>query len=197
MWRVQNTTSPNNKESDGRSNTVEVIDNHIYFYSEVTRDSVLKLIKDIKTLNKKLHDLAKQYKIKSPPIVLHINSDGGSVFQGFAAVDAIVSSKIPVHTIVEGSVASAGTLMSIAGKKRFMTSNSCMLIHEVHHTFWGKYGEFKDELSNLDTIMKMILDHYRKYAKIPEEEIEQLLKRDMWWQIDKCIDYGLIDKKWE
>ena len=42
----------------------------------------------------------------------------------------IKRSPIPIYTYVEGVVASAATIISIAGKKRFMTPNSMLMIHQ-------------------------------------------------------------------
>ena len=73
------------------------------------------------------------------PIKLYITSNGGYVYQVFSIIDTIKSLVVPVHTICKGFVASAGTLLSLAGEKRFITKNSYMLIHELRAGTWGKY----------------------------------------------------------
>ena len=30
--------------------------------------------------------------------------------------------------------------------------------------------------------------------KIPEEELEKILKHDIWWEAEKCLEYGLVDE---
>ncbi len=75
---------------------------------------------------------------KPKPIELTINSTGGSVYDAFFAIDAIKNLKIDVHTIASGYCASAATLLSLSGKKRFITKNTNMLIHEIRSGFWGK-----------------------------------------------------------
>ena len=78
-------------------NTVNVIDNKIYFYSGVSRPKVLKLNQSIVSLNR---NFAKSQVMgySTPPIKVHINSYGGSVFAGLAAVDYIKSSKANVES---------------------------------------------------------------------------------------------------
>ena len=67
---------------------VEITYNHIYFYSEVTRNSILKLNDFIRTLNISLMNISNQYTTNEPlKIYLHINSYGGSIFAALAAVD--------------------------------------------------------------------------------------------------------------
>ena len=78
-------------------------------------------------------DLDDQFdiKIEPKPITLYITSNGGYVYQVFSTIDTIRGMKIPVNTVCKGFVASAGTLLSLAGKKRLITESSYMLIHEI------------------------------------------------------------------
>jgi len=45
----------------------------------------------------------------TPPIILHINSFGGSLFHGLSGLDKILKCKVEVRTIVDGCCASAAT----------------------------------------------------------------------------------------
>ena len=65
-------------------------------------------------------------------------------------LDLIKNLNNPVHTYVDGFAASAATLLSLSGEKRFMTKNSLMLIHQLSSGFMGKFTEIKDENDNLD-----------------------------------------------
>ena len=97
------------------SKGVEVDENRVYFYAPVTDSTVLELIKILRALDIEMQVLALRLKISKVPIELHIDSGGGDLFAGLAAVDVIQSLKSPIHTYVEGSAASAATLMSLAG----------------------------------------------------------------------------------
>ena len=103
------------------------------------RDSLLieiaNSVKKHKNAKRKLADIEKdddfdnfKFNIELPPIKLYITSEGGLVYQVFSLIDTIQNLRVPVHTICKGFVASAGTLLSLAGKKRFITENSYMLI---------------------------------------------------------------------
>jgi ATP-dependent protease ClpP protease subunit len=96
-------------------------------------------------------------------------------------VDTINKLKVTVHTVVSGYVASAGTLLSIVGKKRFITSNSFMMIHELRSSFWGKYSDARDQISNLDKLMTTITNIIKNKSKITEDELKDVLIRDRNW----------------
>ena len=59
---------------------------------------------------------------------------------------------------------------------------------------WGKYSEMKDDMENSKMLMKKIKDIYRKYTKIPESKLDDILKHDLWWDAEKCLEYGLVDE---
>ena len=175
-------------------NVVEFSHNRIYFYSGVTRPKILKLNKGIFNMNMSLLTKSIPYDSPPEPIRLHINSYGGSVFAGLSAMDYIKSSKVPVHTIIDGCAASAATLMSVVGHRRFMHKNACMLIHQLSGLMWGKFQEMKDDMENSEMLMKKIKDIYKKHTRIPESELDNILKHDIWWEADKCLEYGLVDE---
>jgi ATP-dependent Clp endopeptidase proteolytic subunit ClpP len=180
----------------GSGEKIERDNNHIYFYSEVNRDSIYDLIMLIKEAEEESILTSLKLKIDEIPIYIHINSLGGSIFNCFAGIDIIQLCKVPVHTIIEGGSASAGTLLSVVGKKRYMTKNAYMLIHQLSSGFWGKMGEIEDEFKNLEDLMKRIKDIYKEHTTIPKKELNDLLKHDLWLDSDKCLKYGLVDEIW-
>ncbi len=186
--------SENKNHASVDNNVVEFSQNRIYFYSGVTRPKILKLNKGIYNLNVSMLSKAGPLEYDPPPIKLHINSYGGSVFAGLSAVDYIINSKVPVHTIIDGCAASAATLMSCVAEKRYMHRHACMLVHQLSGLMWGKFQEMQDDMQNSEMLMEKIKDIYRKYTKIPKKEMDNILKHDIWWEAEKCLEYGLVDE---
>ena len=176
------------------NNVVDFSHNRVYFYSGVTRPKVLKLNKGIFNLNVTMLSKTGPLEYEPPPIVLHINSYGGSVFAGLAAVDYIKNSKIPVHTVIDGCAASAATLMSCVGAHRQINRNACMLVHQLSGVMWGKFQEMQDDMQNSKMLMKKIKDIYNEHTRIPKREMDKILKHDLWWEAEKCLQYGLVDE---
>jgi ATP-dependent Clp endopeptidase proteolytic subunit ClpP len=170
--------------------------NHIYFHAEVDRGSVFEMIEHLR--KSELENIINAHKlcIDEIPIYLHINSFGGSVFDAMTAIDAIQGCKVPVYTIIEGATASAGTLISVVGKKRYMRPNAYMLIHQLSAGSWGKMAELEDEFENNKVLMDKIMTIYKNHASIPKKQLGEILKHDLWWNIEQCKSYGLIDEIW-
>jgi ATP-dependent protease ClpP protease subunit len=173
---------------------VEFSHNRIYFYSGVTRPKILKLNKGIFNLNVNLSSRTSMMEYQPPPIKLHINSYGGSVFAGLSAVDYIKNSKIPVHSVIDGCAASAATLMSVVAHRRYMHRNACMLVHELSGLMWGKFKDMKDDMENSNMLMEKIRNIYKQHTKIPQEELDKILEHDLWWEAEKCLEYGMVDE---
>jgi len=189
----------NNKDNNFRQNGelkdehVNSIDNHIYFYSSVTKKSMFDLNKEIRYVGQRMQEIGNKYDIPPPPIKLHINSNGGSIFAAMSCVDTIITSPVEIHSIVEGAAASAATLISVVCKKRYIKPHSFMLIHQLSTVFWGKMHEFDDEMKNLDNLMKIIKNIYKEHTSVKDEKLDEILKHDIWWDAKKCKKFNLVD----
>lgn len=173
---------------------VEVVNNHIYFYSHVYQTEVLQLNRKIKELDNDLLYQAKIQERDPASIFLHINSNGGSLFAGLAAMDTVLSCHVPVTTIVDGCCASAATFISIVGSERRIPKHGFMLIHQLSGVSWGKFRELQDDHENFNKLMDTIRQIYTTNTNIPPERIDEILDHDLWFDADQCLEYGLVDK---
>ena len=192
--RKESPTENEEAADNNDRNRVASSNNRLYFYSEVSRPKILDLNKKIRNLNVNILNQQNSLNLEVPAnIYLHINSYGGSVFAGFAAVDYIRSSAIPIHSIIDGCAASAATLMSVVAAERYMHEHSFMLIHQLSSTSWGKYEDLKDDMKNNDLLMQTIKNLYEEHTKIPKKQLTKILQHDLWWDAKTCLKYGLID----
>jgi len=173
---------------------VEHEDGHIYFYTEVNKGSILDLNQAIRTSEADMLHTAQILQIPTPEIKLHINSPGGSLFDGLAAVDYVRKSKAPVHSIIEGMAASAATLISVMAHKRSINKHSYMLIHQLSSGAIGKFEELMDDMENNKALMKAIKQIYLERTKIPENLLKDILKKDIYFDAKQCLKYGLVDQ---
>jgi ATP-dependent protease ClpP protease subunit len=183
--------------SSGTMKKITKENNHVYFHAEVNRDNIFELIENIRKCEIDNIVLAHKLCTDPIPIYLHINSFGGCVFDALTAIDIIKACKVPIHTIIEGATASAGTLMSVVGEKRYIRPNAYMLIHQLSSGSWGKMQELEDDFENNKVLMDKILDIYKEHANIPKKQLREILKHDLWWNIETCKKYGLVDEVWE
>lgn len=185
--------------STNPSDRVEVSNSRIYYYSGVNDEKILDLNKALRDgLIRCKHNsiVSEQPTYQSSKLFVHIQSYGGSIFAGVAGMDTILETRneVPVNTIVEGVAASAGTFLSVVGTRRYMRKHAYMMIHQLSSGMWGKYADIKDEVQNLDRLMDMIRGVYKEYTKVPIKELDGILKRDIYWDSEKCKRFGLVDE---
>lgn len=171
---------------------VTVVDNNIYFYTDVCEKSIKELILHIKEITKKNQILGITFGIDPPKINIYINSHGGCLYSALAIIDIIASNPVEINTIVSGVCMSAATLILLSGHNRFIMPNSYMLIHNISSGFWGKMHEFEDEMKNLNELTKKLKEIYKKNSNISRSQLDKLLKTDIIIPADECLKYGLI-----
>jgi ATP-dependent Clp protease protease subunit len=184
----------NEVDKDKIENDIYRDNNHVYFYTDIDRSSVLKLNTLLREAEEFCIITALKLNVDEIPIYLHLYSNGGYLYSAFSVIDVINRSKAPVYSIIEGATASAGTLISVVCKKRFIRPTAYMLIHQLSSECWGKMAEIKDEFQNLSELMTRITDLYVKYSALSPKRLRKLLKHDLWIDAEKSIEYGLVDE---
>lgn len=168
--------------------------NHIYFYSEVNRDSAYELCSLIREVDDTNTTLKNKLKVDEIPVYIHIMSNGGCIFSAFNVIDYIKSCKNPVYSVIEGCAASAATLISVVCDKRYIMPSAHMLIHQISSGWEGKMAEMEDEMINLKELTKKLKTFYSDNTQMSQRQLNSLLKRDLWLNPDKCMEYGLVDE---
>lgn len=177
-----------------KNRKIERDENHIYFYAEVNRDTCYDMVGLINEAADFVTSVKLKMRIDELPIYLHIMSHGGCVFSAFNIIDVIKKCKVPIYSIIEGCAASAATMISIVCDKRFIMPSAYMLIHQISGGCWGKMCEMQDEMENMKELTERLKLFYREHTEITNQKLSILLKRDLWLNAQKCIDYGLVDE---
>lgn len=173
-------------------------ENDIYFYADVNQDSILALILNLKDAAKLSRDLMLRFpEYAVLPINVHINSNGGSVYDCLAAVDTIEQYKklgIPVHTYIEGCCFSAATILASCGSKRYMSENATYMIHEMSTNFTGKLSDMENVAASMKNTTNIFKKIYSKYSKLSAKEIKTLIEKERYITSEEVLNYGLIDE---
>ncbi len=132
---------------------------------------------------------------KRKPIVLYINSPGGSVTSGYALVDAIQLSKTPVYTVNMGICYSMGFLIFLAGHKRFAMPHSTFLMHDGSSgVFWESTSKLKDRVEfETDAMEKRTKDYILSRSNLSEKEYEDQYRREWYFYADEGKKHQMVD----
>lgn len=138
----------------------------------------LKSIGDVKTIN------------------LHINSPGGSVFEGIAIHNMLKQNKATVNVYVDGLAASIASVIAMSGDTIYMPKNAMLMIHNPWTLAMGNAKDLRKQADELDTIAKSSVTTYLAKAgdKLDEATLIQLLDDETWLTAEESVQYGLADQ---
>lgn len=138
--------------------------------------------------------------LKAPNTGLNIfiNSEGGTTNDGFAIIDTIETSRIPVHTIGMGLIASMALLILATGNKgtRTITRNTEIMAHQFAGEMAGKYHELMAVTKEHERLQWLFIQHFKQHSNMNERQIKDILfsPTDRWLTPAECKKYGLVDR---
>jgi ATP-dependent Clp protease protease subunit len=161
-----------------------------YFASEFNMNSV-------RDINSWILECNFQGDRKYSNLTIIFSSYGGDLYSAFALIDMMRGSRIPIHTVGLGIIASAALMAFIAGEKghRTITPNTSILSHQWSAGTYGKEHELVASQKQFDLTTKRMINHYRKATKLPEKVIREKLlpAQDVWLTAEEALEYNLVD----
>ena len=128
---------------------------------------------------------------------LMICSPGGDMPSCFALIDVMKGSRIPIHTIGLGMIASCGIVTFMAGEKghRYLTPNTSILSHQYSWGSRGKEHELFAVVREFELSTKRMMYHYKKCTGLSEKKIREVLlpPQDVWLNAEEAVKYGIAD----
>lgn len=160
----------------------------LFFSEDVNQESAAEAIRKLWFMD---------YQDRGKPILMVINSPGGSVDAGFAVWDQAKMIKAPITTLVTGLAASMGSILGQCADegRRFATPNSRILIHQpaIHGAIRGQAADLEIQAREILKTRQRIVDLYVKVTGKGQDEIKAAIERDRWFDASSAKDFGLID----
>jgi ATP-dependent protease ClpP protease subunit len=130
---------------------------------------------------------------KGKPLHVHINSEGGSVFEGQIIHSALKSHDGFVKASIEGLCASISTIIAMGCDVVEMTSNSLYMIHSPAISAGGNKEELKKSVELLEKIEGQMISTYVEKTGLKAENVQSMLEEETWMNAEEALDMGFID----
>lgn len=118
-----------------------------------------------------LHEI--RYAEPGQQIIIHINSEGGSLSSCLAIINAIKASAAEVITINDAEACSAAAMIWLAGHHRVIASKHVfMMLHEASWGMRGNASEHQRQVALLKKIIRDLIDDFGAWAITPEEMLD-------------------------
>ena len=134
------------------------------------------------------------------PIYLFLNSNGGSVVDGYGVIDVMTTSKTPIYTINQASCFSMGFLIFLAGQKRYAMPRSEFLMHDGSTFSWDSTAKAKDRMEFEAVQLEQVTKQYILNRTKIDEKLYDEKYRVEWYMLPEeakrlgiCTDIIGID----
>lgn len=129
-------------------------------------------------------------------VVVEINSQGGSVFEGqriYNALRSMSARGVEVITSVNGLAASMGSVILMAGDKKQMTAGSRIMIHEASSIAAGDARALRRQSDLLEGISAEIANIYAERTGGDAKAIRKMMLDETWMDADQAKANGFVD----
>lgn len=127
-------------------------------------------------------------------IKIYVNTDGGDLTSVLNFIDVISLSKTPIVTIGMGKIYSAGSLLMMAGHKRYIFPNTTCLIHSGSFGTMGTTDKVLDNLEFTQKQEKKVKEYIVNRTKITDKQYTKNYRKDWWLLSEEIIELVIADK---
>lgn len=126
-------------------------------------------------------------------IVVRMNSPGGSVFDGIAIYNLLTQNKARVEVYVDGIVASAASVIAMAGRPIHMAENATMMIHDPWHMAIGNARELRALADSLDKVADAMALTYSRRSGNELNVVRAWMEQETWFSAEEAKAAGFAD----
>lgn len=163
----------------------------IYIDYAIDEDLMREVGRQIIEYNRKDKDIAVENR---KPIVILINSCGGSLDSTFATVAIMEASKTPIITVNTNCAFSAAGLILMAGHKRYCMPRSQVLIHSGSASgISGTFEEVQENAKSYKKIVEEMRELIMSKTKIDKNLMKKNQSRDWYLSVEQQVELGCVD----
>jgi ATP-dependent Clp protease protease subunit len=168
---------------------LKLLDNSIHILNgEITEENIKQTIKWLVYEN-----LDTREKI----LTLYVNSTGGDLYQAFALIDIMRSSKHTIRTVGIGAVMSAAFLIFASGDKgeRYVSNNASFMCHQFTEGMDAKYHDLKATMRENDLCNERMIAILKEATGLAPSVIRKKLlpASDVYLTAQEVIDLNVAD----
>ncbi|NHN55781.1 peptidase [Calidifontibacter sp. DB0510] len=127
-------------------------------------------------------------------IHLHVNSPGGSAFDGLAMANVLRQHDAKVIAHVDGLAASAASLVILGADEIVMEPGSQLMVHDAWAACIGNAADMTKTASILDKLCTDMAGLYAVRAGGTPQEWRAVMLEETWYTATEAVDAGLADR---
>lgn len=176
---------------DDKFSKLDLEARHLYLNTDVDECCISDIVYSIIYYNMIDKGVPKE---ERKPIIIYINSSGGSVVDGYGVIDAITTSITPVYTVNLAQCASMGFLIFIAGHKRYSMPHAEFLMHDGSIAGWDSTAKMRDRME-FETVQleQMNKEFIMSRINIDDAKYNEKYRVEWYFLPDEAKEIGAVD----
>jgi ATP-dependent protease ClpP protease subunit len=126
----------------------------------------------------------------SGPIVVRINSPGGSLTEGVAIYNTLRNSGRRVIVRVDGAAYSAASLIAMAGDEIVMAEGATMMLHDPWASITGSSADMRQTADAVDLQRDQMISIYAARSGLAREEIKAMMASETYLDAHSACERG-------
>jgi ATP-dependent Clp protease protease subunit len=170
--------------------------NEEYYFKILNKNRYILLYDEINNLSADIicSKLRAMDLLNHKPIIIEINSPGGSVSDGMSIINTIEHIKSPVVTIISGQACSMAALISIVADKRYIYSNSYWMQHSTSDVVGDYIQYIKDRTKFLCELEHRTEKILKLKTKLTSNDLIHISAGELWLNAAQCFAKGVVDE---
>lgn len=138
--------------------------------------------------------------VRSSVLSLHINSEGGEIFDGLAIYEALRQHPSKVVGYVDGIAASSASFIAMACDWLVMAPRARLMVHDGHGLCIGNAADMREVADLLDDLSNNIADIYADRAGGTRSQWRSVMlgpnkaSDGTWYDAQAALSAGLVDE---
>lgn len=127
------------------------------------------------------------------PIVLRINSPGGSIFEALAIYNRLREHTPGVTVKIDGIAASMAGVIALAGQRVEMAENALFMIHNPAGVAVGEEDAMRTYADLLAKVKESIIHAYEQKTQMPRNKLAKMMDAETWMTAQEALALGFVD----
>ena len=130
---------------------------------------------------------------KDQPVLVRINSEGGSVYDGIAIYELLRAHPSHVTVEITGWALSIASVIAMGGRKVIIAPAGLMMVHNPWSTTSGNATDLRRTADKLDLVRDTLITAYRRAGQT-EDKLRAWLDAETWFDAEQAKAAGLVDE---
>lgn len=127
-------------------------------------------------------------------LIVRIDSEGGSVFDGLSIYDAFANYPGPKKAIIESTAFSIASYIAMAFDDVEIAENGYVMIHEPATSVDGTASDMTKSAELLAKLDQSMVAAYAKKTGLSEDEARIFMREETFFNASEALNYGFVNR---